>query len=117
MFPGQDKLAHAAVFGILGVLFIQGLGPRDSPFSVWKVLLITAMVAAFGALDEIHQSFVPGRDASLGDLAADAAGGFAAAVVFRIRSSFTRARPRTDGKLKDKPRNMAGGHKHPIVCP
>ena len=51
-----------------------------------RVMLITLMVAAYGLFDEAHQYFVPGRDASLADLAADTAGGFFAAVIFYHKS-------------------------------
>jgi VanZ family protein len=40
------------------------------------------MVAAFGGFDEAHQHLVSGREASIGDLAADAIGGFVAAIIF-----------------------------------
>jgi VanZ family protein len=47
------------------------------------VVVITMMVALYGAFDEIHQLFVPGREASMGDLVADVVGGLVAAVLFR----------------------------------
>jgi VanZ family protein len=82
LFMGLDKLAHALVFGILGFLFGRSFKLRkgDAPFS--RVLLITLMVAVFGGLDEAHQLFVPGRMASIGDIAADIGGGFLFALIF-----------------------------------
>jgi VanZ family protein len=38
---------------------------------------------AYGATDEAHQYFVPGRHADVADLAADALGALAAAVAIR----------------------------------
>lgn len=52
----------------------------------YRVLLVTVLVAAYGALDEFHQLFVPGRTASLADFATDAMGGFLGAFfVFVLR--------------------------------
>jgi len=43
-------------------------------FARARAALAVACTAAYGALDEWHQSFVPGRHASWADVAADAAG-------------------------------------------
>lgn len=82
LFSGEDKVAHAAVFGLLGLLYVKSLWPGGQALSLRKVFLITAMVAAYGAADEIHQTFVLGREAGMADLAADALGGLAAGMVF-----------------------------------
>ncbi len=86
LFPLQDKIEHGVAFGILGFFFtdrLNPIGPR--PFSQ-RVLVITAMVAAYGAFDELHQSFVPARDASLADLAADTIGGLVSAIIFSVHA-------------------------------
>jgi VanZ family protein len=82
LFWGQDKLGHALVFGILAFLYARSFRPREENPSFARVLLITLMVAAYGMFDEVHQMFIPGRDASIADLAADTAGGFFSAVIF-----------------------------------
>ena len=82
LFSAQDKLAHVLVFGILGFLFSRSFRPRDEDPSFTRVLLVTLMVALYGGFDEAHQMFVPGREASLGDLAADTVGGFLAGIFF-----------------------------------
>ena len=82
----QDKLAHFLVFGIVGFFYARSFRQRPENPSFSRIILITLMVAAYGLFDEAHQSFVPGRDASLADLAADTAGGFFAAVVFYHKS-------------------------------
>jgi VanZ family protein len=84
-FWGQDKVTHMLVFGVLGFLFARSQWPKrvTSPFG--RVVVITMMVALYGAFDEIHQLFVPGREASPGDLVADVVGGLVAAVLFRKR--------------------------------
>lgn len=68
-----DKLAHLVAYGILGWLIARAMfeGRRIT----WAgVVLVTLLATLYGMSDEFHQSFVPGREVSAGDLAADAAG-------------------------------------------
>lgn len=75
-----DKLQHAVAYGVLAILWVVALHgglPRRIP---WKTALIAFLLAsAYGAVDEIHQSFVPSRHMELGDWVADTVG---AAIVF-----------------------------------
>jgi hypothetical protein len=65
LFPGQlDKVAHFATFGLIAALLWLS-------FQHGRPLLVIAIVSAVGASDEFHQRFLPGRSASLEDLAAD----------------------------------------------
>ena len=76
LFPHQDKVQHLVAYAVLAALFMHALRrtrPRGAARTLW--LVATVLTAAYGAIDEWHQSFVPGRDATLGDLLADAAGG------------------------------------------
>jgi VanZ family protein len=81
-FEGQDKLLHAGTFGVLALLCSYGLAfPLGR-----RALLAAAIAVVYGASDELHQAFVPGRSADVLDLVADAAGGlFAVAVLERWR--------------------------------
>ena len=66
-----DKLAHLSVFAVIGMAFGLCTGTRG-----WRMVLWTIAAAlAVGAMDEIHQLWLPGRDAGWDDLAADALGG------------------------------------------
>lgn len=63
--PFADKLGHAGLFAVqAGLLRLAGL----------RVRLAVLFAVALGALDELHQAFVPGRSPDLADLAADAVG-------------------------------------------
>jgi len=72
------NLAHAPLFGLLA-LWLALAAPRRA-VGGWARLSrldrtwIFVAVAAWGAMDEVHQSFVPGRDASVLDLMTDSAG-------------------------------------------
>jgi VanZ family protein len=74
-FDLADKILHFIVFGMLGILTARGLKNSDNKllnqnwfsFSIYICIL-------YGASDEIHQYFVPGRHASWGDWIADILG-------------------------------------------
>ncbi len=67
------KLAHASEFGILAVLIFFAWRGYEIKF---KKALIWSLVLAivYAALDEIHQSFVPMREARLRDVGVDSLG-------------------------------------------
>lgn len=72
MLSDTDKIIHAFVYFILAVLLY---------FSFLKsglrkyLLLITMIIAvSYGVSDELHQYYVPGRVASIGDVIADSFG-------------------------------------------
>jgi VanZ family protein len=63
------KGAHAFGYGLLALSYRRGLGAtRSAGWLAW----ILALLYALG--DEYHQSFVPGRHASLTDVAIDGIG-------------------------------------------
>jgi VanZ family protein len=74
--PGLDKVLHAGEYA--GLALLLALALLQSGLSPLRAAAIAALGATtFGATDEWHQSFVPGRDASLLDLVADAVGAVA----------------------------------------
>jgi VanZ family protein len=64
-----DKVLHFGAYGLLGLLLAFGADRSRLP-------LLAALVIGvlYGASDEIHQMYVPGRSPDLLDWAADAAG-------------------------------------------
>lgn len=68
---GADKWVHGGLFLILGLSLAWG---KERTRSGVSGLLVLLMGVAYGAVDEWHQSFVPGRDSSVGDWVADSAG-------------------------------------------
>ena len=75
----QDKLLHAIEYAALGALLVPAL--RLAGLS-WAPALVLAVVLAslYGATDEFHQSFVPGRSADVLDWVADTLGAALGAV-------------------------------------
>jgi VanZ family protein len=95
--PGgvDDKSGHAAVYCGLGLVALRALaGGEWAGITAGTSLAAIALTTAFGASDELHQMFVPGRSADVHDIVADAAGAAAgviaawlAAAVIRWRKS------------------------------
>ncbi|MDF1502166.1 VanZ family protein [Roseisolibacter sp. H3M3-2] len=82
-----DKPTHAFLYGVLAWLVARAAPERLT--SLARVLALLAAIAAFAALDEWHQAFIPGRSAGADDWAADvvgAAGALAAAALRRRRA-------------------------------
>lgn len=88
--PPFDKFAHASAFGLLGLAMELALARTRPDLPLYKRhLLVFFSVSAFGALDEFHQRFVPGREADVFDWMADTLGGvsgLAAASLSRLRA-------------------------------
>jgi VanZ family protein len=89
--PHVDKLAHLGLYGVLGALVARSL-PRGAGAlpSMRLLLLALAAIALFGAADEWHQQWVPGRSADTLDWCADMVG-----ATFALRLA-ARRRPRLE---------------------
>ncbi len=71
----DDGLWHGAGYGALAALLLRALAAaRWEAVTARTALLAAALATAYGATDELHQWFVPGRTAQWSDLAADATG-------------------------------------------
>ena len=70
----SDKLVHFVVFGAIA-FFIWIATAARWPLLVWAVVVLV------GAIDESQQLDMPGRTASIADLAADGAGAAASLLV------------------------------------
>lgn len=79
--PHFDKVAHFAAFGLLATLWARALAAGGSTL-VRAALLALAVTSGYGALDEYHQSFTPGRDVEFADWLADSSGAAMAVVLY-----------------------------------
>ena len=73
LFLHQDKLIHATAYAVMAFLawrvFLNTNQPR------FMVALISIIFCSlYGVLDELHQSFIDGRDADVWDWLADTLG-------------------------------------------
>jgi VanZ family protein len=72
------KLAHVTEYAILAILVlwaVRRIGKVGAAWSWRHTQLTLAIVAAYAASDEIHQTFVPTRQGTVTDVLIDTAGG------------------------------------------
>ena len=87
------NLGHIPLFAGLTYLLIRTIAPRWRPFLTTRACVLTAVaLAAFAALDELHQAFVPGRSASPTDLLLDMMG-IGAVLLFHRLSALVSEEP------------------------
>jgi|WetSurMetagenome_2_1015567.scaffolds.fasta_scaffold279692_2 VanZ family protein len=90
----QDKLIHMAIYALLAVLLYRGIrmrAPTRWEFAAWVTFVVCVV---YGASDEFHQYFVPGRSMEVFDWIADAIG---AALAIAMVRAFERWRDRRTG--------------------
>jgi VanZ family protein len=75
------KSAHFTEYFILSLLILRGIRSGEKGWHLRWALTTVLIVAGYAALDEFHQSFVPGRGAAVTDVLVDASGGIAAQLV------------------------------------
>ena len=87
----SDKIKHFSAFFGLSVLLSLTLIYQSKVLLFKKYFLVAALVISsiYGLLDEIHQSFVPGRNSEFLDWVADSLGAAAGAfIVFYLLKKF-----------------------------
>ncbi len=84
-----DKVLHALEYVPMGFLWSRAVGGAALRAGGWG----WAASVGFGLTDEVHQAFVPGREPSVADLGADAAGAALGALVWMAWIGWQRARP------------------------
>jgi VanZ family protein len=89
-FPQQDKLYHFLGYNVLGFLIAHATAKGSHKKRFW---IAFALASVYGITDELHQSFVPGRDCSFWDWLADTAGAWGGAYLYlKSETVLTRAK-------------------------
>ena len=85
------RAAHLLEFAVLGALLLRATS-RDKPVSKREIIITLIIVALYGASDEFHQRFTPGRSSEGITVLFDVAGGVIGAWLYRRRVSPDRHR-------------------------
>src|SRR5262249_21374050 len=72
----HDKVLHTLEYSVFGFLLAAALARQFEFKGLWLVIWAVLIGTLFGVSDEIHQYFVPGRNCSAADAAADLFGSF-----------------------------------------
>jgi VanZ family protein len=72
IFSVSDKFLHACEYGVLGILLYRAF--KHTTPNARSMCLAIICVIAFGISDEVHQWFVPQREADILDVVADTFG-------------------------------------------
>ncbi len=88
-FSWQDKLLHATAYFVLGYLLSRAFYYSSHAMLKRNAILISIILGIlYGASDEIHQYFIPGRSSEVADLAADAIGIILSQIFFLWSTKF-----------------------------
>ena len=83
-----DWITHGSAYLVFAVLMARAIaGGFGRPLAGRDALAVVLAALLYGVSDEWHQSFVPGRDSSAGDVAKDAGGALVGVLVFRRGAS------------------------------
>ncbi len=92
------KLGHMTGYGMLGLLTARGYlraqlarAPCDWSAAITRAASMGILCAGLvGSIDEWHQSFLPGRNSSINDVAIDMLGAVVFVLLFRFVSTWNR---------------------------
>lgn len=76
------RAAHVAEFAVLGVLVLRALR-RDQALTKREIVITLMVTAIYGASDEFHQRFTPGRSSEGLSVLFDVAGGVIGVGLYR----------------------------------
>jgi VanZ family protein len=87
-FKFMDKVLHFVAYGVMGILFYRAYRTLRIK-NRRQILILLSIVSAslYGISDEIHQHFIPYRNADLLDVMADILGAICGAYLYRLWAS------------------------------
>jgi VanZ family protein len=85
------KIAHGLVFAVLTFLLFRAL-PTRLEKGILRLGYAGAATLLYALVDEVHQTFVPGRSGALADVAIDAIGIVAMLLLLSVLSNSRRYR-------------------------
>ncbi len=89
--PNFDKVVHFGLYAVEAFFLYQAVRwAGRGGFSLARVVIITAVMALWGTVDEIHQLWIPGRSTEVGDAVADTTGGAVGALAASLLAAKSR---------------------------
>ena len=80
-----DKVLHFTAYGIMGILFYRAYQTLRIKNNIQMLMLLSVVSASlYGISDEIHQSFVPFREAEVADVIADILGAVGGVFLYQM---------------------------------
>lgn len=87
-FKFMDKVLHFVAYGVMGILFYRAYQTlRIKNHRQILILLSVVSASLYGISDEIHQHFIPYRNADILDVIADILGAICCVYLYRLRAS------------------------------
>jgi VanZ family protein len=80
------KAGHVVGYALLGLAFLRALVPQGRA-PLRAAVIAVALATGYGATDEFHQSFVPGRGPAFSDVLIDLVGASLGVGVRQVRQS------------------------------
>jgi VanZ family protein len=80
------KISHVLEFAALGAALNRAVAPAGSTLPLRSILATTAFSTIYAASDEFHQTFTPGRTASVRDVVIDLMGALIGTFAYRMIS-------------------------------
>lgn len=84
--PLVRKAGHVVGYALLGLAYLHALVPRGV-VRLRAAVFAVGLATAYGATDEIHQSFVPGRGPAVTDVLIDTVGASLGVGLRRLRQA------------------------------
>jgi VanZ family protein len=82
-----DKVVHFLAFGLLATVTLRALRLESAR---WRAVVAVVVVSLFGASDELHQHFTPGRSCEVFDWLADTLGAGVAVALYLLWPAWRR---------------------------
>ena len=83
-WPYFDKGLHFVGYALLGALFLRAFKTSRIKNNVKLILIVSVLLSSlYGISDEIHQYFIPYRDADLMDILADTLGSIMGVYIYQ----------------------------------
>ena len=88
--PHFDKIVHIGLYAVEAFFLYRAVAwPGRRVFSLLRALAVAGTMAVWGAADEVHQYWIPGRSMEGADVLADVAGAAMGAVTASVASRKT----------------------------